>query len=179
MDVVGNIFRDNSIPASTSGSSAVLVMMGSFLSADDTSQHDSKIFDIHSNEFHNPFSLYEMSTAQIDANSSFKINATNNYFTVSSEANASASVIDDRLFDDDEAESPEILFKPYSTKNMTLFCPLNCPENAICVFPGVCICKDGWSGSSCDILTCATLGFCSPSPSPRPISSKTMKAAKT
>lgn len=162
VDIIGNIFRDNAVPVSTSGSSAILYMKGSFQFTGSSDGNDSSIFDVHSNEFSNIFSLYEMSSAGVDAGSSFKINATNNYFTVSNEANISASIIDDRLFDDDEDDgSPEILFQPYLTNDIPFACPSNCTENGLCVFPGVCICKDGWSGASCDSPTCATLDFCS------------------
>lgn len=164
VDITGNIFRDNTVPASTSGSNAILFMRGSFQSTG-SSDDDfiNNVFNVHSNEFSNIFSLYEMSSAGVDVSDglSLKINATNNYFTVSSGVNISASVIDDRLFDDEEDGSPEIFFQPYLTNDAAFACPSNCTENGLCVFPGVCICKDGWSGASCDFPTCATLDFCS------------------
>lgn len=166
---------------STSGSNAVLSMKGQF-SYDDGYYYDDYyyydddnnssstntsdiVFDnwnIHSNEFKNPNSLYEMSSSQINAHQAFKINATNNYFALSSGANISSSLIDNRLFDDNEGDlsHPEILFEPYLTEDITFVCPSNCTENGICVFPGICICKDGWSGASCDTPTCQTLNFC-------------------
>lgn len=120
------------------------------------------VYEIHSNEFSNSYSLYEMSTAEISAGADFKINATYNYFTLTNGVSASSSVIDIRLFDNDENPAlPEILFEPFLTKDITFACPLNCTENGICVFPGVCICRDGWSGAKCNIPTCNTLNFCS------------------
>ena len=134
-------------------------MRGSFTSNADT----GSMWQIHSNEFSNPFSRYEMSTVALTTtnNSAFKINATNNFFTLSDGTNISSSLVDDRLFDNDEGFYPEIIFEPYLTKDVTLVCPSNCTENGVCVFPGLCICKDGWSGKSCENPTCRTLNFCS------------------
>lgn len=139
------------MPASSSGDNAVLYMKGDFSSYDDYDDYyysnsseffDRKAWEIHSNEFGNPFSLYEMSTAGISTTEAFIINATNNYFTLTNGVNATSSLIDGRLFDDDEGGSiPEILFEPFLTTDVTFTCPSNCTENGICVFPGVCICK--------------------------------------
>ena len=159
IDIVGNIFRLNVVPASTSGSNAILAMRGSF----SINGNAEIIWQIHSNEFSNLASRYEMSTVAVTTpnNSAFKINATNNYFTLSDGSNISSSLLDDRLFDNDEGLYPEIIFEPYLTKDITIVCPSNCTENGVCVFPGLCICKDGWSGKSCEIPTCRTLNFCS------------------
>lgn len=127
----------------------------------DDAIYDADNWKIHSNEFSNPFSLYEMSSAEVNAYDAFKINATNNFFTLTGQVNISSPLIDNRLFDDNEDPSnPEILFEPYLTKDIPIVCPSNCTENGLCVFPGICICKDGWSGASCDTPTCATLNFC-------------------
>ena len=132
------------MPASSSGANAVLYMKGDFSSYD-----HGKAWEIHSNEFGNPFSWYEMSTAGISATDTFVINATNNYFTLTNGVNATSSLIDGRLFDDDEEGSiPEIIFEPFLTTDVTFSCPSNCTENGICVFPGVCICK----GSSLSLV---------------------------
>jgi hypothetical protein len=159
VDIVGNIFQSNNVPTSTSGSNAVLAMGGSFLINDDAED----IWQIHSNDFSNPLSRYEMTTVAITTanNTAFKINATNNYFTLSGGINTSSLVLDERLFDNDEGYYPEIIFEPYLTKDVALICPSNCTENGVCVFPGLCICKDGWSGKSCAIPTCRTLNYCS------------------
>lgn len=159
-DIFGNIFEANIVPDSTSGSKAVLVMQGEFSFSDVATE----IWKIHSNEFSNARSKYEMSSAAVNADTEvYKINATNNYFKISGSAiNLTSSAVDSRLFDDDESPSSlEIIFRPYLTNNNTFVCPLNCFENGLCVFPGVCICKDGWSGESCSNPTCSSLSFCS------------------
>lgn len=158
VDVVGNTFQSNVVSSSTSGSNAIL-SIGGYFSINDNDEH---IWQIHSNEFSNPLSRYEMTTVAVTTsnNTSFKINATNNYFTLGGGINISSSLVDDRLFDNDEGFYPEIIFEPFLTKDVILVCPSNCTENGVCIFPGLCICKDGWSGKSCEIPTCRTLNFC-------------------
>lgn len=159
--ILGNVFEGNKVPYSTLGSSAVVMMVGEY--SDVYDDDDLEVWKIHSNEFSNPFSYYEMSSAGLNVDTDhFVINATDNYFTIGGSINNDSSLhIDGRLFDDDEGITyPKILFEPFLTDNITFFCPLNCTENGICVFPGICICKDGWSGYNCKAPTCRTLDYC-------------------
>lgn len=136
--IFDNIFEANVVPASSLGSNAILVMGGSFSFSHDSSSnntmvHDGDIWQIHSNTFHNPLSLYEMSTVGIftSDNSAFKINATDNFFTLDGKSNLSSSLIDDRLFDDDEGLYPEVIFEFH--KSLTIhptMSPLKYPSQA-------------------------------------------------
>lgn len=150
--ISGNIFRSNSVPASTSGSTAVVAMRGNTASN----------WVVQGNEFNNPISLYEMSSSGFSTSdiTSVNINATNNFFLFASANDLSASRIDSRLYDDEEGANPEIIFEPYLSANSTIVCPGNCTANGLCVFPGLCVCQDGWSGETCNTPTCATLDFC-------------------
>jgi hypothetical protein len=117
VDIVNNIFESNVVHSSTLGSNAILAMGGNFQINDNGNYNatapEEDIWQIHSNKFHNPLSHYELSTAGISTNdnSAFKINATNNLFTLDGETNLSASLIDDRLFDDNEGLYPEVIFE--------------------------------------------------------------------
>jgi len=87
--ISGNIFRQNSVPASTSGSAAVLAMRGSSPST----------WIVQGNDFNNPISLYEMSSWGFTSTvvPSNIINATNNFFSFANDNDLSASLIDNRL----------------------------------------------------------------------------------
>lgn len=138
--ITGNIFRSNRVPPSTSGGNAVLAMRGNNVHS---------FWNINQNEFNNLNSMYEMSSAGLSVSdlSTVTINATRNFFPFADDLNK--SLIDNRLYDDDEGLHPEILFEPYLTVNSTIYCPLDCTDRGVCVYPGLCICKDGWSGIAC------------------------------
>lgn len=117
-NILDNIFARNVVPSSTIGSHAILVMGGYFLIYDDNLAQIEDIWQIHNNIFHNPLSQYEMSTVALSSNDTqaFKINATKNFFTLDGESSLSSSLIDDRLFDDNEGLNPEVIFQPYLTE---------------------------------------------------------------
>jgi hypothetical protein len=91
--LLGNIFQDNTVYESTPGSNAVLVLV---IRDAVFSPH---LLQIHRNQFNNPSSCYEISTAEMspDNPSSYKIISTDNHFSISDKNNISASLIDDRL----------------------------------------------------------------------------------
>ena len=150
--IAGNIFQSNQVPSySYSSSSAVLAMSG----------NTNSTWHLQGNEFNNPLSLYEIRTSEFSvSNPTFvKINATYNIFAIADEANPSASLIDSRIYDDDEGPYPVVSFEPYLSRNYTAACISNCTDHGLCVYPGICICRNGWSGESCDVPTCSTLKF--------------------
>ena len=152
--IVGNIFQSNQVPSySYSTSSAVLAMGG----------NTNSTWHLQGNEFNNPLSLYEIRTSEFSVSDPtfVKINATYNIFAIADEANPSASLIDSRIYDDDEGPYPVVSFEPYLSRNYTAACISNCSDHGLCVYPGICICRNGWSGEICDVPTCSTLKFCS------------------
>ena len=87
------------------------------------------------------------------------VNATSNLFSSSSNT---TSEIDGRIFDDDEdASKPEVIFEPFLLSNIPIECPDDCSGVGTCVFPGYCICEEGWAGDACSDATCQALDFCS------------------
>lgn len=150
--VSGNIFRSNNVPASSSGSATVFAMRGNVASN----------WTVQGNEFNNPISLFEMSSSGFSSPISqlVTINASNNFFGFVSNNDLSASLIDTRLYDDDEGSYPKIQFEPYLSANSTVVCLGNCTNNGVCVFPGLCVCQEGWSGGGCATPTCGTHDFC-------------------
>lgn len=87
--VSGNIFRQNNVPTSSSGTTAVIAMQG----------NSASNWIIQGNEFNNPISLYEMSSYGFTSTvvPSNTINATNNFFSFASDNDLSAPLIDNRL----------------------------------------------------------------------------------
>ena len=144
----GNTFGSNYVPPSTGGKNSVLYLAG----------YDSS-WSIHGNNFNNSLSQYEISTSGYSGSnpSSMVVNASNNFFT----STASSELIDNRLYDDNEdITKPEIFFHPYLTTNSTISCSSNCNNQGACVFPGFCVCEDGWSDADCSIPTCQSINFC-------------------
>ncbi|KAL3790397.1 hypothetical protein ACHAW5_008354 [Stephanodiscus triporus] len=151
--IAGNIFQSNQVPSySYSSSSAVLAMSG----------NTNSTWHLQGNEFNNPLSLYEMRTSEFSVSDPkfVKVNATYNIFAIADEDNPSATLIDSRIYDDDEGPYPVVSFEPYLNRSYTATCISNCTDHGLCVYPGICICRNGWSGESCDVPTCSTLKFC-------------------
>lgn len=124
----------------------------------------STTWQIHGNNFDNFLSQYEISVAGISfTNQPLTIvNATDNFFTFVTADELSAFIVDNRIYDEDEDNSkPPVIFEPYLSSNSTISCDNDCSNQGVCIFPGFCICTDGWSGLICDIPTCQTINFCS------------------
>lgn len=160
--ITGNAFRGNTVPPSTTGSTAVLSMGGNAQSSYIINGNAQSSWNVNGNEFNNILSLIDMSSSGFETSGEthplITINGTNNFF-FASHNELSSSLIDSRLFDDDEGEHPEIIFEPYLTDKSTYTCPSNCTENGACVFPGLCVCEDGWSGDECNTPTCQSAEF--------------------
>lgn len=150
--VDGNIFLDNQVPLSAAGDAAVVTLRSG----------GESLFRLHGNEFNNPRSALDISTAEFHGGDpeDMLVNATNNLFVL--RLNATESAIDDRIYDDDEdSMKPEVLFVPFLPSNYVPQCSSSCSGNGICVFPGYCICEVGWKSEVCDEPTCQRLDFCS------------------
>ena len=149
----GNTFSSNYAPPKTNGDNAVLSISG-----------QSSIWNIHGCNFNNSISQYEMSTSGFSGSdpSTMYINASDNFFTFTTASEISPSLIDSRIFDDDEESSnPQVFFEPFFSSASNITCPSDCSNQGVCVFPGFCVCEAGWTGSNCLTPTCQTINFCS------------------
>ena len=147
-----NIFRNNQAASDFTGENAVLSI----------ASNGASVWDIQGNEFTNPASNLEITTFLFSGSNpvDMHVNATSNIFNF--EANLTAELIDKKIFDDDEDSSkPEVLFVPFLPANYTPVCEQSCSNQGRCVYPGYCICEEGWGGPACSEPTCQSLNMCS------------------
>ena len=148
----GNVVRANAADGGSHGRSAVLLVGGNRF-AD---------YVIRGNEFANPASMVDISSAGFMGSNSSEmvVDASGNLFNYGVEPTDAA--IAKRIFDkNDSPELPEISFGGFLPLNVTIECVNNCNEQGSCVFPGFCVCQQGWGGEECSTPTCESLKFCS------------------
>ena len=115
---------------------------------------------IQGNEFVDPSLRLEITTYGFTGSdpSDMEINATNNLFNF--RVNVIRDGIDNRIHEDGEdATKPVVEFDPFLPSDYESECDSACLGQGKCIFPGFCICEEGWSGSLCDDPTCLSLDF--------------------
>ena len=144
--IYGNSFLQNR------GTNAVLAL----------SVEEPLLWKVNGNKFLNPGSALDITTqGDVGTNTNdMVVNATGNLFAYP--PSASEEDVSLRIFDSsDDASKPLVRFVPFVSANYTPSCMDNCTGHGLCVFPGYCICRPGWSGERCHVPTCQALEFCS------------------